>query len=136
MKLAPPFDVLVADSIRLLQDNAPADGEPYFGCFSGGKDSVVIKRLAEMAGVPVEWHYNVIIDPPELMRFIRNQHPDVRWHYRVGKSGKHKGQKQPFFRRVRQKLFIPTRWRRWCCSEFKHTLGPKGCTHLLGIRAE
>lgn len=87
----------------------------------------MIKELARLAGVPVEWHYNVIIDPPELMRFIKEHHPDVQWHH--CKHG-------PFFRRVREKLLVPTRWRRWCCSEFKHILGPKGCTQILGIRIE
>jgi len=84
----------------------------------------------------VRWHYNVIIDPPELMRFIRDEHPDVEWHYRIGKRGKYAGEKQPFFRRVRQKLLVPTRWRRWCCAEFKHNPGPRGCTRLLGVRCE
>lgn len=127
MKLTLPLYMLVQRSVALLQANAPADGRPYFGCFSGGKDSVTIKALAELAGVPVKWHYNVIIDPPELMRFIKEHHPDVEWI-----RCKH----GPFFRRMREKLMVPTRWRRWCCREYKHTLGPKGCTRLLGIRVE
>ena len=127
MKLTVPLSALVDTAVALLRANAPAGGAPYFGCFSGGKDSVVIKRLAELAGVPVQWHYNVIIDAPELMRFIRDVHPDVEWLY--SRHG-------PFFRRIRQKLMVPTRWRRWCCREYKHVLGPKGCTRLLGIRCE
>lgn len=125
--LTMPLYMLVQRSIALLQRHAPEDGSPYYGCFSGGKDSVVIKELARLAGVPVEWHYNVIIDPPELMHFIKDHHPDVQWHH--CKHG-------PFFRRIKTKLMVPTRWRRWCCAEYKHTKGPKKCTRILGIRIE
>ena len=140
MKLGPSLDLLVQRSVMLLVSNAPADGSPYYGCFSGGKDSIVIKELARMAGVPVEWHYNVVIDPPELMRFIRAHHPDVRWEYAQNqriKSGPNKGARRGgFFTRMRSKLMIPTRFRRWCCNEYKHSKGPKGCTRILGIRVE
>jgi phosphoadenosine phosphosulfate reductase len=125
LKLGPPLYMLVQRSVELLRANAPADGSPYYGCFSGGKDSITIKRLAEMASVPVVWHYNVIIDPPELVRFIQEHHADVHWI-----RSKH----GPFFRRIREKLMVPTRFRRWCCQEYKHSKGPKGCTRILGIR--
>lgn len=127
MKLGPSLDLLVQRSVMLLRTHAPANGEPYYGCFSGGKDSVCIKELARIAEVPVVWHYNVIMDPPEVMRFIKEHHPDVQWLY--SKHG-------PFFRRMREKLIVPTRFRRWCCTEYKHTRGPKGCTRILGIRVE
>lgn len=127
LKLGPPLDYLVQRAVMLLETNAPPGGAPFYGCFSGGKDSVVIKELARMAGVSVAWHYNVIIDPPELMRFIKTHHPEVEWLY--CKHG-------PFFRRIRQKLLVPTRFRRWCCREYKHNLGPKGCTRILGIRVD
>ena len=127
LQLQVPLYMLVQRAVSLLQANAPADGTPYYGCFSGGKDSVIIKELARMAGVNVEWHYNVIIDPPELMRFIQEHHPEVKWL-----RSKH----GPFFNRIKQKLMVPTRFRRWCCSEYKHTKGPKGCTRILGIRID
>ena len=42
--------------------------EGYYIAFSGGKDSVVIKALADMAGVKYDAHYNVTsVDPPELV---------------------------------------------------------------------
>ena len=117
MKLGPPLYMMVQRAVALLQMHAPADGSPYYGCFSGGKDSVVIKELARMAGVKIEWHYNVIIDPPELMRFIKDHHPDVEWIYATHKRGPLKGQrKSHFFRRIKEKLLVPTRFRRWCCS--------------------
>lgn len=52
--------------------------EGYFLAFSGGKDSCVIKALADMAGVKYDAHYTLTsVDPPELVRFIKKQHPDV-----------------------------------------------------------
>ena len=47
--------------------------------FSGGKDSVVILELAKMAGVKFSAYYSVTtIDPPELVRFIIEEHPEVK----------------------------------------------------------
>jgi len=116
---------MVERSIALLREHEPPDG--YYGCFSGGKDSVVIKELARLAGVRVVWHYNVTtIDPPELVRFIKREHPDVVWN-----RSKHGN----FFKRMERKGF-PTRRARWCCAEYKEALPPKGAVLILGIRAE
>ena len=61
------------DRIRAFE---PDDG--YFVGFSGGKDSVVVKALCELAGVKYDAHYNVTtVDPPELVRFIREKYTDV-----------------------------------------------------------
>ena len=52
--------------------------EGYYLAFSGGKDSVVIKHLAEKAGVKFRAVYRVTsVDPPELVQFIKEKHPDV-----------------------------------------------------------
>ncbi len=70
---------LVQKSIERLKFFEPVK-EGYYLAFSGGKDSVVLKRLAEMAGVKFDAHYSVTtIDPPELTQFIRKYHPDVKW---------------------------------------------------------
>ncbi len=85
-------------AIALLQEHV--GDQPYYGCFSGGKDSVVIKALADMAGVPINWHYNVTtIDPPELVKFIREYHPDVTFEI----TGKH------FFKEILNRKTLPTR---------------------------
>lgn len=116
---------LVDFALELLKENEPPGG--YYGCFSGGKDSVVIKHLAKMAGVNVHWHYNVTtIDPPELVRFIGKQHSDVAWE-----KPKHGN----FFRRMEVRGF-PTRRGRWCCEEYKEACPPRGSILILGIRAE
>jgi phosphoadenosine phosphosulfate reductase len=118
------FDELIADGIALLREHEP-DTE-YYGCFSGGKDSVVIKELARQAGVRVLWHYNVTtIDPPELVRFIRQEHPDVVWD-----------KPRANFFTMMEKRGFPTRRQRWCCEEYKEQKPPKGSEMIVGIRAE
>ena len=106
------LDAYIDDAIRLLQASDPTRDDPeafpLYGCFSGGKDSVVIKELVRLSGVPCDWNYNVTtIDPPELTRFIRAEHPDVNWLR----------PKKPFFARAKEKKVFPTRVCRWCCQE-------------------
>jgi len=114
------MDKLVADAVALLLDTEPPEG--YSGAFSGGKDSVVIKRLAELAGIEVRWRYNVTtIDPPELVAFIRRKHPDVTFLH----------PEKPFFQRMTRKTF-PTMGMRWCCSEYKEL--PISGVCVMGIR--
>lgn len=87
----------------------------------------MIKRLAEMAKVPVVWHYNVTtIDPPELVHFIKRVHPDViRIPPRHGN----------FFKRAEHKGF-PSVLNRWCCAEYKEGQTPSDVTMLMGIRSQ
>jgi len=121
------FAADLAESIRVIRENQPKDA-PYYGLFSGGKDSVALKEVARLAGADVEWHYNVTtIDPPELVRFIREYHPDVTWH-----RPKHGN----FFRRAAEVKGFPTRRTRWCCDEYKESCNPPGRALLMGIRAE
>ena len=76
----------VEKAIRRLQLYEPPEG--YYLCFSGGKDSVVIKALADMAGVKYDAHYNVTsVDPPELVRFIKREYPEVEFDYPRDKDG-------------------------------------------------
>ncbi len=122
-------------AIRTLKLYNPSDGGvvkgkhvgQFYGCFSGGKDSVVVKELARLAEVPIVWHYNVTtIDPPELCRFIRRKHPDVIWE----RPKKH------FFWMLANKRGYPLRRTRWCCREFKEGGGNEpGTIKVTGIRA-
>jgi phosphoadenosine phosphosulfate reductase len=116
------LDYFVQRSCALLAANEPPEG--YYGCFSGGKDSVVIKELARIAGVRVTWHYNITtIDPPELIHFIKRYHSDVQWDR----------PKKPFFSRMAEKVF-PSRKIRWCCTEYKEASPPSGSVLIIGIR--
>jgi len=118
------LDELVDASVKILRLLEPASG--YIGAFSGGKDSVVIRKIAEMAGVKVEWHYHqTTIDPPELTRFIRDAHSDVIWD-----RPKH----GPMLIRAIAKGF-PTRRNRWCCAEYKEGSVQPGRVAILGVRA-
>ncbi|HQE50243.1 MAG TPA: hypothetical protein PKV93_12945 [Fervidobacterium sp.] len=44
-------------ALNLLQKYEPPEG--YFLAFSGGKDSITIYRLAQLAGVKFEAHFHV-----------------------------------------------------------------------------
>lgn len=111
-------------AIERLKMFEPAEG--YFGACSGGKDSVTIKALAQMAGVKVDWHYNLTtIDPPELVKFIRDQLPDVQ----IDKP------RETMWQLIGRHLLPPTRTRRYCCEELKER-GGEGRVVLTGIRAE
>ena len=97
------------------------------GCYSGGKDSEVLKHLVGLSGVKVEWYYSLMPDPPELIRHIRKHHPEVKiLHPEFN-----------FYHGV-EKWFPPHRGARWCCSVIKEGPSKKvPLTHrLLGIRAE
>ena len=98
--------------------------EGYYLAFSGGKDSIVIKKLAKLAGVAFRSYYNVTtIDPPELIRYMREYHSDVLWMR----------PKENFFKRC-EKKGLPTRLGRWCCEEYKEG-GGKGRITVIGVRA-
>ncbi len=116
-------EALLDTSIATIREYAPEG--PYWGCFSGGKDSVVLKEVTRLADVAVEWVYNVTtIDPPELVTFIREHHPDVRFSQ----------PERSFFSWARTHGF-PTRRVRWCCKKLKETRSPKGRRLLMGLRA-
>lgn len=112
----------VKESIQFLQDHEPPEG--YYLAFSGGKDSICIKELADMAGVKYDAHYNVTtIDPPELVRFIKEHHSDVGFNH----------PKKPLVKELETRGF-PTRIGRWCCGDYKEK-GGKGRRIVTGIRA-
>lgn len=95
----------------------------FYLAFSGGKDSCVLEALAKMAGVKYTKHYSVTtIDPPELVYFIREHHPDTIWER----------QPKPFL-----KEFVyrgaPRRQSRWCCAIYKEG-GGAGRYTLTGLR--
>lgn len=117
------LESMIVNAVDLLQEHVPPEG--YYGCFSGGKDSIVIKELARLAGVSVKWHYNITtVDPPELVRFIVDHHPDV--------ERLHPGTRM--FDEIPNRG-LPTRRIRWCCEVFKESKNPKGATMLMGMRA-
>lgn len=115
-------------AIDRLKAFEPSDG--YWLAFSGGKDSVVIKRLAQMAGVKFEAHYSVTsVDPPELVRFIKDVHPDVSFDIPRDKDGK----AITMWNLIPRKGMPPTRIVRYCCEALKESSG-KGRVTVTGVR--
>jgi len=113
----------VETAIALLRACEPPEG--YYGAFSGGKDSCVIKHLTQQAGVKADWHYCVSpIDPKEIHDFIKQSHPDVQWDYHA----------RGFWKLVTKKG-LPRRQGRWCCEVIKEA-GGNGRTVIVGNRRE
>lgn len=105
--------------------------EPYWGAFSGGKDSQCIYHLAQMAGVNVEWHYSITgVDPPEVMRFIQKNYPDVKWDRHEEENG---GKPLTMWGLIAQHTIPPTRQARYCCSALKES-GGAGRLVITGVR--
>lgn len=78
--------------------------------FSGGKDSIVVKRLCELADVPYTARFSrTSVDPPELLKYIKMEHNDVIVE----------NPRITMFQLIIKKGFPPTRLCRYCCQEFK-----------------
>ena len=111
-------------AIDRLRAFEPADG--YYLAFSGGKDSQCIYHLAMDSGVKFEAHYHVTtVDPPELVRFIRANYPDVIFDR----------PKMTMWELIVKKKMPPTRAVRYCCDVLKEG-GGHGRTVITGVRWE
>lgn len=109
-----------AERLALAYD--PEDG--YFLAFSGGKDSQALYHMAQLAGVRFRGHMNLTsVDPPEVIRFVKREYPDVL----LTKP------KDSIYNIAVQRQILPTMRVRWCCQEFKETAGA-GRVTLIGIR--
>lgn len=114
----------VAIAVERLWMHCPPEG--YYLAFSGGKDSIVLKRLADMACVPYDAHFNMTtVDPPEVIKFIREYHPDVERHR----------PEESMWQLIIRKGMPPTRRVRYCCEILKER-GGIGRVVLTGIRWE
>lgn len=99
--------------------------EPYFLCYSGGKDSDVIRILASLANVKHDIVNNhTTVDAPETVRYIRSI-PNVIINY----------PKKSMWRLIVEKGMPPTRLVRYCCAELKER-GGKSRVKITGVRRE
>ena len=120
------LDEHIKESIEFIRKHEPSEG--YFLGFSGGKDSVVLYDLTKRSGVKFQAYYSATgIDPPELVKFIREKYPDVVFCR----------PKESFFALIPKRGY-PTKWSRWCCDYLKKqpTKHIPLKHRLMGIRAE
>lgn len=119
------------DKVQVAVDRFKAFEPPegYYLAFSGGKDSVVIKALADMSGVKYDAHYNLTsVDPPELVRFIKTFN-DVSIERPKDKDGN----QITMWNLIPKRKYPPTRTVRYCCQALKET-GGKGRLVVTGVR--
>ena len=126
-----PLARRIEHSVELLRKSEkmalrldPENG--FYLAFSGGKDSQCLYHVAKLAGVRFKAHMNFTsVDPPEVIRFVKTQYPDVE----LIKP------RMSIYEMAKKKHILPTRILRWCCSEFKETSGV-GKVTLVGVRKE
>lgn len=130
-KVRPSLADKIRYSIDLIRKSEPMalrlDPENgFYSTFSGGKDSQVLYHLVKLAGVKHKTHMNLTsVDPPEVIRFVKTQYPDVE----LIKP------KMSIYDMAKKKKILPTRRLRWCCAEYKEINGA-GKVTLIGIRKE
>ena len=118
----------VSLAIKRLKAFEPPEG--YFVAFSGGKDSQCVYHLCKMAGVKFDAHYSVTsVDPPELIRFIRKNYPDVIFERHHDSNGK----PITMWSLIPEHGTPPTRLIRYCCEQLKETSGA-GRVTVTGVR--
>lgn len=109
-------------AIQYLKTFEP-ESEPYYLCYSGGKDSDCIRILAELAGVRHDINHNLTtVDAPETVRYIRTI-PNVI----INRP------ELSMWQLIVKKKMPPTRLARYCCEELKEK-GGKGRIKVTGVR--
>lgn len=104
--------------------------EPYYLCYSGGKDSDVIRILAQLANVKHELHHNLTsVDAPETVRYVKSI-PDMHIDIPHDKDGN----RVSMWSLIVKKGIPPTRLIRYCCLELKEK-GGEGKLKITGVRA-
>lgn len=99
------------------------DKEPYYLCYSGGKDSDVILTLAKLADVKFEAVHNLTTaDAPATVQYVRSN-PDVRIDY----------PNTTMWKLIVEKRMPPTRRVRYCCEALKER-GGRFRKKITGVR--
>ena len=103
--------------------------EPLYVCYSGGKDSKVLRLIVEMAEVNYELHYNLTtVDHPSVVREILDDKGVI-----VEKSRYKDGKQKTMWNLIVKTKKPPTRLCRYCCAELKEG-GGKGRICITGVR--
>lgn len=115
-------------AIERLQAFEPHEG--YYLAFSGGKDSVVIKKLADLAGVKYDAHFvHTSVEHPELIKFVKENFADVNIEFPRDKDGN----RVTMWNLIPKKSYPPTRMVRYCCEALKEQAS-NGRMTITGVR--
>lgn len=110
-------------AIQYLRSFEPEE-EPYYLCYSGGKDSDAIRILAQLAGVKHECKHNLTtVDAPETVRYVRET---------IGKENIIYP-KESMWQLIVRKRMPPTGIARYCCEVLKER-GGEGRLKITGVR--
>jgi len=116
---------LAVERIREFEPQALSmSPDGYYVAFSGGKDSIVLLDLIRRADVKHTVHIHMTsVDPPELIKFVRNNYPGITW------------ERPPYtmWQLIVKKMMPPTRIVRFCCEYLKEG-GGDGRMVATGIR--
>lgn len=119
----------VENAIKRIQ-LANLSEEPLYVCYSGGKDSKVIRHLMGMSGVPHELHYNLTtVDIPSVVREIMDDKEVI-----VDKARYADGTQKTMWNLIVKKHIPPLRQCRYCCAELKEQ-GGQGRIKVTGVRS-
>ena len=110
--------------------------QPLLLTDSGGKDSAVICRLGENAGIPFEIvHSHTTADAPETVYHVRKrakEYEEKCIKYTIILPT-YQGKRTSMWDLIPKKLVPPTRVARYCCAVLKETTG-KGRFVVTGVR--
>lgn len=119
----------VDKAIEVLKMFQP-ENEPYYLCYSGGKDSDCIRILASLANVRHDIEHNITsLDTPETIRYIKSI-PNIHLNFPLYPDNKPK----TIWNLIPKKLIPPSRSIRYCCEELKEH-GGKGRLKITGVRS-
>ena len=120
------------------------EDEPYYLCYSGGKDSDTIRILADLAGINYEIHNNhTTVDSPTTVRYIKevlNKYGSRKYdaENKTATYGEKAFIHMPeltMWQLIVKKQMPPTRIARYCCEKLKEK-GGKGRRKITGVRWE
>lgn len=120
------------DKVQVAIDRLKAFEPPegYYLAFSGGKDSVVIKKLADLAEVKYDAHFiHTSVEHPALIKFVRENCPDVQIEFPRDKDGN----RVTMWNLIPKKSYPPTRIARYCCEALKEQAS-NGRMTITGVR--
>lgn len=100
------------------------DGKGFWCGFSGGKDSQALYHMMQLCNVPMHVYFSpTSVDPPEVVRFIRQNYPEVEF-VKIHEN---------IYDVFKQMKVLPSMRIRWCCSHFKEK-GGEGKVVCTGVR--